>query len=329
VFSVRLFKNIITFDLSFFGFILMLIFCILLFPNLKKYYNPILCSKMFLIGLFLGFISEQFFRKKPNLNVFLSLNTYAPNQIRIGGLLNDPNFLALQSIMCLCLVINVFKSIDNKKDKHLILALSILVTIITFLTASKMYFLCLLIIILYYIIKFLIKLKIKNLLFFLILLSISITVSYHLGFLNGIISRLNEVNNLDTLTTSRSYIAKLYIDMLYNNNKILFFGVGLYDRLYYFGRSTHNTILSGFYQLGIFGFIFIYIPLILDLFNSILKQKTYRLNNIAFFVLLICSISLDILMYEGLPIYIIISIAGINKINEVKNEKGICNSSSL
>ena len=111
-----------------------------------------------------------------------------------------------------------------------------------------------------------------------------------------------------------------------------FFGIGMYDRIYLNDISTHNTFVSLIYQMGIIGTIFIYIPVLFNIIKNI-KELSVKNDPVIIIIFIICCASLDILMNEALPLYIIIIIMCLARkghaSREEKNYEGISNCTSL
>lgn len=301
-------------EFGFIAYLISLLFMAVLFPNFKKYYEPILCAEMFSLGLLTGFIAERIYRNIPSMYVYLSSDTYAPTKtaLRFAGLANDPNFMAMQVLMYLCFVINIIenKIISNKRKIILCLS-SLVITIFSFFTVSKMFYLGLIFILLFIVLNKIKEFNIVKIVQISIITCLGIYVFYSIGFFDGILYRLELGSGLDIITTGRYSIFIMYINYILNNPYILLFGVGMKDRLYYNGISTHNTLITFIYQLGIIGFVFIYIPLILALLKSIVKSYSKNIHNKNYgvlVILLLCMMCLDFLMYEGLPLLIIITV---------------------
>ncbi|MBG9444258.1 hypothetical protein [Cytobacillus firmus] len=301
-------------EFGFIAYMLSLLFMVILFPNLKKYYNPVLCLNLFSFGLITGFIAERIYRNIPSMYVYLSTDTYASEAtaLRYAGLFNDTNITAMLVLIYLCLVLNILENIYLSKKQKIIIVLSALVVVFfTFFTVSKMFFLGIALIVFYTIYRNFRFLKFSKILKFSILTILLTYVSYMLGLFDSILYRINLATDLESLTTGRSSIIREYTKFLYNEERILFFGVGMYDRLYYQDISSHNTFITAIYQLGIIGLVFIYIPMYFSLLReAILSLKVNRVqkNLIAPAILGLGMMSLDILMFVGMPILILITL---------------------
>lgn len=313
VFTVRLFMQS-ELEVGFIAYVISLLFMVLLFPNIIKYYNPILCANMFAFGLLTAFIAERIYRNIPSMYEYLTTATYASysSAIRYGGLSNDPNFLSMQVLMYLCLVLSVIEMKNvNTKKKFILFLSSLIITVFAFFSVSKMLFLGLILITGYYILRNIIKIKLGTILTYSVIVVILVFAASSLGVFDSLFYRLSEATNIYSLTTGRTAIVQVYQKLLLNNPSIMLFGIGMNDRLYYLGVSTHNTFITGIYQLGVVGFLFIYIPMILVYVRSAtlsIRKFNVKKNYMSVFVLGLSMMALDLLMYEGLPILILITI---------------------
>ncbi|MBD3107144.1 hypothetical protein IEO70_02015 [Bacillus sp. AGMB 02131] len=295
-------------------YILSLIFMVLLFPNLKQYYKADICLDMFSLGLITAFIAERLYRDIPSMNVYLSNDTYAHSEaaLRYGGLSNDANFTAMLVLIYLCFVVSSVENLNSSKIRKVSIILSSLVVIIfTFFTVSKMFFLGLIIISVFVILKKIKDYKLSTVVQYLLTIGIFIFTSYKLGYFDGIIYRLSLATDIESITTGRSSILSQYQQFLFSEGEVLFFGIGMYDRVYYEDKSTHNTIISAVYQLGIMGILLIYIPLMISLIRMAVLSLGTNVTKVSFLpiiILFLCMMSLDILMYEGLPLLLVIII---------------------
>lgn len=340
IFSIYIFFNRFIrgnlIELGFAAYIMSIIFLDLLMLNYEKYCNKILCINSLYLGIISSFLAEKVFRNINHMTIYLSSDTYTNSidAIRYAGLFNDSNFISVLILMTLCFSFNIFKYEKlNKRRKRIMFFNLTIVSLFGFLTSSKMFFVGISIILLSIVLKSILKVRIKTIfLLFLILILVGY-IFFKLGILDGILFRLNDlkVNNND-FSNGRIDILNQYMNFFYNNVYELFFGIGMYDRIYLNDISTHNTFVSLIYQMGIIGTIFIYIPVLFNIIKNI-KELSVKNDPVIIIIFIICCASLDILMNEALPLYIIIIIMCLARkghaSREEKNYEGISNCTSL
>ena len=126
-------------------------------------------------------------------------------------------------------------------------------------------------------------------------------------------ARFSTTDNVTSLTTGRSDIWKEYITFLLNNPFDLCFGQGLTSVLKAFRKGSHNTIIQIFYQLGIFGTLFLSTQLGIVLSIVKKKKKVGRINLILLtFSCFFMWMGIDVLMWDDFPLIIGLYIMGIN-----------------
>lgn len=272
--------------------------------DLKKY---ILCFVVSTIvcGI-VGFIGRYL------VNTFDFYNKYKSLPVNVNGLVLyrltgvdiDPNFFSLQVLMSISLLVPL--KIDNKKMKTISIFILIIFGI---LTISKMFILILLLVVAMFV--FVKRNYIKNAFFntklkhIIVLSFVIIIITYSFPKIyNMYFSRLEEVDDMNALTSGRSEIWNNYTDKIMSDNKILLIGNGLSTN-YLYGFSAHNGYLAGLYQIGVIGFI------IFVLFYVVLVTNTYKEEKneifykghclISLVVFLIASFSLDTFGVDYLP----------------------------
>ncbi len=228
--------------------------------------------------------------------------------IRFSGLNHDPNYY---SAMLLPAVVVTFQSLFlDKKNKRIInIILFGIISLLGFLTLSKSF------ILVYAVIVGLIMLtQIKKrpfLVLFLILLIAGVIIIDPLGVFSKLLLRFDDVHgvrDLNTLTTGRLNIWKMYISEITKSKFRMFFGYGI-DADYVNGTATHNLYIEGIYKLGIIGLV-LFAAYYTVIFVSHRKKGHTRLVNI---LPLICILAMHFFLagfvgYE-LPIYLMISFA--------------------
>ena len=89
---------------------------------------------------------------------------------------------------------------------------------------------------------------------------------------NGVLYRFNQVTNVDSLTTGRSYIWKDYLNFFLNNPSSFLLGRGLGAEVLN-SHAAHNTYIDLLYYLGIIGTLFTFLVffVLINIKNSFIK----------------------------------------------------------
>lgn len=183
---------------------------------------------------------------------------------------HDPNYFSMYTILALFGLVTIGKY--NMKNIFRILCLVLLVI----MEASKMGFLCLVVILVYGIYIFWKKHKHRRLVIRLIMVGLIIVLgSWNtlVYLIDKIISRFtygNSVATLSTITSGRFDIVKEYMEKLSDSIINIFFGYGLeYSKI--FGiLVAHNTFLDVLLSWGIVGIVLVIYELFLFFFAKIL-----------------------------------------------------------
>ena len=171
---------------------------------------------------------------------------------RFTGMYSDPNYYSVNVIISLCLIV----ILNHKKLLSAIPSVCLAAALVIFvgLTLSKSAFLMLMLPLFLLILS---KIKRKNyfVLFCVLVVCIVLAVQILSGkieMFSGVIYRLDEATDIDSLFTGRSYIWQNYLEFLYENPLKLMFGGGfgaeILDDL-----AAHNTYIDSLYYLGIIG----------------------------------------------------------------------------
>lgn len=232
---------------------------------------------------------------------------------RYSGFDLDPNYFALQSLIAFW---SFF--IANKMDDKYNYCLLVILIIIGLATISKMYIITLIVSAIIYLtlnIKQIKKFSINKLLIAIgaLIFLMSVSNKYILPVFE---SRIENIENVEQLTTGRSEIWIKYVKYILNNPKVLLIGNGI-GTPYLDGTASHNTYILIVYRLGIIGTI-IFISF---LYSIIKKHKTkININNfMPLLVFMIASFALDIFDFDSF-IYILVLILSMYKLNERENE---------
>lgn len=211
---------------------------------------------------------------------------------RFAGLYLDPNYYSTGMIISLCLLVVLF----HKKDIRLFVLALFTVPIVYFLiqTYSKSAIIMLFVPLAYLIYSFSTK---KNYLAVVVIIVLSVTavilaLSGKIPALDIVLSRIEASDigsgdmDINTLTTGRFDLWKIYVEHLIKNIKTLIFGDGITADLLT-GRATHNVYLEMLYHIGLVGTLLLFMSLKEILAQSI-KMKFRR--NIMNYCVMICII---------------------------------------
>ena len=217
----------------------------------------------------------------------------------------DPNYYYLHIIGPLCFCMNNISK--NSKDRFFNLLFILILTLNAYLTASKSAFIITFLIYIYYLLRPSTK-KIITLvvilLFFMIFYPFLEYISPYTQF------RLNSlfINDFQVITTNRNILWFSSLQIFFENP---FLGLGLgeivsiYSRDSYLfsigAQTTHNTFIHSLAELGLFGTIFLFLPLF-----KILRDS--YINNSYFFPILLFSIimlnTIDAAWYKQIFVYL-------------------------
>lgn len=211
-----------------------------------------------LVASVFGTMNSSFFKIEAYTGVEAYGNPNAGEMVtRFTGLYTDPNYYAVGMVISLCLIVFLL----HRKEINTISAAILTVTGVYFLiiTYSKSALIMLLLIFAFLIYSFYSK---KNY-FMLILLVvffavvICLVLSGQISAFNIILERFSTSETSDgvdinSLTTGRLDIWKLYIRHLLHNFKVAILGSGIASS-YVEGHASHNTYIESVYHLGAVG----------------------------------------------------------------------------
>lgn len=224
----------------------------------------------------------------PNLADFIGskeLGNMYGEEARFSGLYPDPNYYSTNVIISLCLLV----ILNFKKKLNAVVSIFLAVLLIAFsiMTFSKSAFLML---VLPTILLIYSKIKCKR--YFLAVGITVFVVAVIVAVLSGkiealeiVIARFKEADDLSSLTTGRSDIWLYYIEYLFDNPLVFFFGRGFgADML---GRAAHNTYIDLFYYLGLVGVVILVAVFILIIRQSQRSSK-YNFLNFGIWICVAC-----------------------------------------
>ncbi len=260
----------------------------------------------FIISIIIGFFVD----KLPALSavlrsVSLVIDGSVFSQGRFGGLFSDPNFFtAVNSI-----VVSIILFTNKKFTARNIIILAFLI-IVGFFSYSKSYLLTLALILCIYLVKNGTHV-VRNILLLsgLIITFLIVEYALKLNVLSLLLSRFETVEDVNDLTTGRWDLWQMYMESIFADAKILFFGDGYNTQTIY--RAAHNTFIEFWYRFGIMGCAlwFFCIKSCFDGFSRDERGKRVKINTVMP-ILVFCSVylflSAFICGYLGLNICIIV-----------------------
>lgn len=254
-----------------------------------KYYKSIFFSYILgiILSSFIACINLSFFR----INFYieqqaLSLATGYGDRIRFSGLYGDCNYYTVNIIIGLCLLVILM----HKKDigKSIFIFLGAVLLHYSIMTYSKSAFLMLI-----FPIIFIAYSSIKNKKYFftiiIAILSLLLIVMILMGkfqMFEIVLSRLRNADGLNALTTGRFNLWRIYLEYVFSNIGVLFFGRGISSNILY-SLAPHNTYIDILYYLGIIVGV-IYILLNLKIIKKYSKNIKRNLLNYSVFIVILC-----------------------------------------
>lgn len=185
---------------------------------------------------------------------------------RLSGLTGDPNYYAAQILVTIAALLVVL----SKSTRKSLIALQI-VSIMALLyfglqSVSKMFMICVVVLVFLWMFNVLIQkrnisYKFGILMSVLILLGIVVGNYLFLEQINYYLMRVRHITDLNTLTTGRSDLWRVYLNYLSSHIDKLFFGIGLSQdqvRILLKTNNAHFTPIEMTYQLGITGVLILF-----------------------------------------------------------------------
>lgn len=252
-------------------------------------------------------------------NIGEDFTVYQNNHLytRFSGFDIDPNYFAFQVLFAISLLIVISSYKKNSiKENMLILTL----VFMGILTLSKM-FLILLVFIVMYIFAIYLKNNIVAAFKYILILLFIFLAMIPIGLLDFLMTTLLRfsLNGKSTvsITTGRSDLWINYTDEILSSPRVFFIGNGIgIDFLG--GAAAHNMYLLFWYFLGLVGIITLLFFILIS-YNHVKKQievvndnPTKGLNKLPLTILLIANLSLDAVMMDYFPLFLLLSILSCN-----------------
>lgn len=194
-------------------------------------------------------------------------------EVRNGGLLNDPNYcsLAIMATLTFLTVLYYFKKIN-----WVYWLLAVPLFIFGFSTYSKSYLLCAssfaLLLLLYVLFP-----RHKGMAVLVMIaagVGVSMAVSGRIDAINLILDRFESTD----ITTGRSDLNAAYINYIFNDIKVFMVGKGYNTQTFGTLNNVHNLYIETLFQLGIIGFI-----LFVTVISSCLPRKRNKTKLVNYF----------------------------------------------
>lgn len=247
---------------------------------------------------YLSYVEKYF----TDLDYYIDSTGRATDTLRISGFFGDPNYCAVLIVLVLSLlsVLYYYKAIGTEFWLH-----AAFLVPLGFLTYSKSYFLC---IVLFLIMLILFVLLPKHKGWALISLvgiggAVLLVANGKIEAINMIFARFSQGN----LTTGRTALNQAYLQYIWDNTKVLFFGDGISaDRFSGARNNVHCLYIEILYKLGIVGTGLYCATLVAVLSNAKKSVERHLVNYFPLmFFLLMFGFLAGVVNY-ALPFYIII-----------------------
>ena len=194
---------------------------------------------------YLSYVEKYF----TDLDYYIDSTGHATDTLRVSGFFGDPNYCAVLIVLVLSLlgVLYYYKAIGTEFWLH-----AAFLVPLGFLTYSKSYFLC---IALFVIMLILFVLFPKHKCWALVSLigigvAVWLVINGRIEAINMILARFTQ----ESLTTGRTALNQVYLQYIYDNTKVLFFGDGISaDRFSGASNNVHCLYIEILYKLGIIG----------------------------------------------------------------------------
>lgn len=202
-----------------------------------------------IMASFLG-LTRNSGRLKDILNsAYVSVNSYQ-DSLRFSGLAYDPNFYTITAVLTLCILMFGF---GYKIKTNRWFFATIITIVFGLITYSKSMLFCFLVILLVSFLKTekIIRLNVLKTLPFLL----GLCIIFHnqlLSIYETIMVRFEEVDSLQSLTTGRSDIWKIYFNDIFKSVDSFFWGNGIVQSFKY---AAHNTYLEIIQKFGLIGIV--------------------------------------------------------------------------
>lgn len=244
-----------------------------------------------------------------DLNYLLDSSGHASDVLRLSGFFGDPNYCSVLIVMTVSLLSTLYY---HKKIKTEFWVFLLILIPAGFLTYSKSYFLCA-IVLLFFLLVFVLLPKhrgwaIASMLAFFVVAFMAL--QGRIAIINTIINRFI----YEDFSTGRFAVNEIYLAYIWDNPKTLLFGDGITaDLIKQANNNVHNIYIEALLRLGIVGSVLL-VTLLANSLNqgNLSKGKRKAANFIPLMFLAVLYFALaGLVMYE-LPFYLSIVFLAVN-----------------
>jgi len=270
------------------------------------------------VGIFLASVLAECRSFLPIVRSFVqySILKFGENSyvFRFAGLQGNPNYYTMDIIMVLAAIVVLIRI---KQSSFLQICCFVALSAFGIMSVSKSFLISWVILILCWLFLS-VKHRISNVLRLIFILAITAMAIYYFAYdyVNSYLLRFmdDSIGTASSFTTGRTVIWKAYIETIFSNSKILWFGNGLNTIASNMIKGTHNTFLECLFSLGIFGTVLY----IIALKNSMGKIITKKIVWVPILMLLIRMLAIGILTYDNIYFYfaIILMVAKACQVSE-------------
>ena len=252
--------------------------------SISKYFNKVRTIELFFLG-YMSFTLITFIKYYINfgtLNIFNNIQRFGfvenPKEVDSSSLIINPNTIGIYSalIITIILVLVYFKNIKINFTSIFIFFFSMLVGL---MTLSRTFLLMLTLVLVIYI---LISIRKRNVIA-MSGITVAILTIFIIFLLNTQLLEMlkNRLFESDDISGSRFSIYEEYLKVIFSNDRLFTFGIGMQDYLMKMGsfnsfidQATHNVILEILTIWGVLGLV-----LVVCLFGTMILNSNFWRNS--------------------------------------------------
>lgn len=286
------------------------IMLIFLFPVVKgewtlKKYDFYQVVVFFALGVILAALCALNLTVFPNIARYIRVDAYA-TITRRSGFYGDANFYTVQVTAAMggCLLM----ILQERKSGRLVCMVALLLLLLYsgFLSGSKSFVLVTLLTVILWIIALLKKsgrtgLKIGALCGVAVVAIVIATSALFGDLLDVVLTRFSYSKDINSFTTGRTGLWKMYLEEMVSNAKIFFLGKG-FTNVKVEGRGSHNTLIQAFFQFGFIGVPVLVYWIVSFFRGSSRKGRKKRISRIEALMIAVASllpwVAIDALFFD-------------------------------
>jgi len=224
--------------------------------ELREKYDFYYLTTCFTLGIVIAAITAQYLVIFPSIRQYIQQLEHS-GIIRYSGFYSDPNFYSAHITAALGGVLVLMLNSAKKRRIFWLMVMAVMLVYCGSLGVSKSFLVIAVALTLFWFFalmlergKFIVKIT--------ILMTLLVGVAFLLAstiFTDQVamfLARLSYDNNLADFTTGRTRLWNQYLNSLFGDPKLLFFGKGLSNVLLN-GRGAHNVLIQCVYQFGLLG----------------------------------------------------------------------------